>query len=325
MKKIDFSKSKETLANAWQKTADVSKGAFSTAWQKTSDVSKKVASGVKEGAINLSEKAKIDSYARRMKKYNPLFPDKYFSEEFNLPNMVVIVDEAPRRDIDVCEGAIGWIGNESGIEVLYLYDEAVKESGLQFVPKVDCDTVYYVDSFDRKKFINVDVIFSKAHEEKIAELKHVAYSLGAKKCIIEISESEKESGYSNKSEEVKGNAKGVKVDESVEIERNQNNLKKVKGRDVMVLEGNNVPNRPTLKWFMHYDNINRLIEMRCSDPNSIKSDSLELEGSYSMAISRKTAVSIDNAIRGMQFKGETNFEQRAIKESNTSMTFIVEF
>ena len=93
----------------------------------------------------------------------------------------------------------------------------------------------------------------------------------------------------------------------------------------MVLEGSNTPRRPTLKWFMHYDNINRLIEMRCSDPNSIKSDSLELEGSYSMAISRKTAVSIDNAIRGMQFKGETNFEQKANKESKTNMTFIIEF
>jgi hypothetical protein len=73
----------------------------------------------------MSEKAKQDSYLRKMKKYNPLFPDVYTGSDFIVPNMIVIVDEAVRRGIDVCEGAIGWLDTENGIETLYLYDDAL--------------------------------------------------------------------------------------------------------------------------------------------------------------------------------------------------------
>lgn len=45
---------------------------------------------LKKGAKDFAEKLKIDEYERRMKKYNPLFPERYLSEEFNLPNMIVM-------------------------------------------------------------------------------------------------------------------------------------------------------------------------------------------------------------------------------------------
>ena len=153
--------------------------------QSTVDFGKKAAVGAKVGVAAMVEKSKADSYTRRMKKYNPLFPDQYKSESFNLPNIIMIVDDAVRRDIDVCEGSIGWLSKESGVEILCLYDEAITFSGIQFVPTVTCDALYYVDSFDRSKFIRTDCIFSKAHEERMAELKHIAYALGAKRCTIE--------------------------------------------------------------------------------------------------------------------------------------------
>ena len=149
--------------------------------QSTVELSKKAAAGAKSGMLNVMEKSKTESYARRLKKYNPLFPEQYCADTFNLPNMIQIVDDAVRRGIDVCEGAIGWLGNETGVEILHLYDEAVPFSKLQFVPSADCDAVYYVDSFDRRRFIRLDCIFSKAHEERLAELKNIAYLLGAKK------------------------------------------------------------------------------------------------------------------------------------------------
>lgn len=48
--------------------------------------------------------------------------------------MIKIVDDAERRGIDVCEGAIGWLGKVANTEIMYLYDEAVEDSGLTFVP-----------------------------------------------------------------------------------------------------------------------------------------------------------------------------------------------
>ena len=170
--------------------------------QKTSDKGKKAIADVQAGAAAFSEKAKQDSYLRRLKKYNPLFPDVFYSSEFNVPNMIVIRDDAERRGIDVCEGAIGWLNNESGMEVLYLYDEEILSSGLKFIPSADCDAVYYVDRFDRKRFIRTDCIFKKAHEEKMAELKHIAHSLGAKSCTIDISESDIEANVTKKKKSI---------------------------------------------------------------------------------------------------------------------------
>ena len=132
-------------------TIDTKKGAeaVSGLLQKTSDLSKKTISDMQASAVALSEKAKQDNYLRRLKKYNPLFLDVYQSESFNLPNMIMIRDDAERKGIDVCEGAIGWLGNESGMEVLYLYDEFVPNCGITFVPSADCDAIYYVDKFER--------------------------------------------------------------------------------------------------------------------------------------------------------------------------------
>ena len=80
--------------------------------QKTTDISKKTAGVLKESAKTISEKTKKDSYLRRLKKYNPLFLEQYKSEDYHIPNMIMIVDDAVRRGIDVCEGAIGWTNKE---------------------------------------------------------------------------------------------------------------------------------------------------------------------------------------------------------------------
>ena len=99
-------------------TIDTKKGAKAVSGflQKTSDFGKRTISDVQAGATDLSEKMKQDSYQRRLKKYNPLFPDMYKSVSFNLPNMIMIRDDAERKGVDVCEGAVGWLGNESGMD-----------------------------------------------------------------------------------------------------------------------------------------------------------------------------------------------------------------
>ena len=154
--------------------------------QNTSKFGQKVFSETKDGIATIVEKQKSQQYERRLKKLNPLFPAQYNDPAFSLPNLITIVDDAVRRGIDVCEGAIGWLGKEAGVEVLSMYDEFVPACGLQFIPAATCDATYYVDSFDRHRFVRVDCIFSKAHEERLAELEHIAFCLGAKRCSVEM-------------------------------------------------------------------------------------------------------------------------------------------
>ena len=296
---------------------------------KTQDVSKRMAENLQQSAKELSERAKDESYLRKLKKFNPLFPEQYNSESFNLPNMIVIVDDAERKDIDVCQGAIGWLSSDTGMEVLHLYDEAVIESGIKFVPAVTCDAVYYVDNFDRNRFIRTDCIFSKAHEEKIAELKHIAYSLGAKKCSIEISESDTEVEVEKKKFGIGGglSIKGIKghSDEKSEQSMSQKDYSERKGKNIINFVGSDDAKRPELKWFKHDDNILNLIEMRCSGNNAVTSEILELEGSASSTMSRKTAYAIDNAMGKLGAKGSNSMEKQATRESSSKLYFSIEF
>ena len=310
---------------------DTKKGAdaVSEFLQKTSDLSKKTIADVQAGANDLSEKMKQDSYQRRLKKYNPLFEDVYRSVTFALPNMIMIRDDAERKGIDVCEGAMGWLGNESGMEVLYLYDEAVPTSGITFVPSADCDAVYYVDSFDRTRFIRIDCIFSKAHEERLAELKNVAYSLGAKSCTIEISESTFEVNASKRKALIGGGAMlhGIKATANESAEQNFSARSSVQrsGKIHVEMEGHQMPQRPQLKWFANDNNILHLIDCRCNGDNRIKCETLELSGSSSATMSQKTACSIDNAVGAMKVKGGSTMEAQAVRENQSTFLFSIEF
>ena len=294
--------------------------------QSTVDFGKKAAADAKIGVAAMVEKSKADSYARRMKKFNPLFPDQYKSESFNLPNIIMIVDDAVRRDIDVCEGSIGWLSKDSGAEVLCLYDEAVDFSGIQFIPAVTCDAFYYVDSFNRNRFIRTDCIFSKAHEERLAELKHVAYCLGATRCTIEISESSSDTQVQNKSVKLTETFKGISSTESAEQSVAQTGKNRRSGHIEIEFEGNNEPQQPELKWFAHDDNIKRLIEMCCNGKRAVKTETLELAGSSSATMSQKTACAIDGAIGKLGGgNGSSSMDAQAAKEHHSKLHFHIEF
>lgn len=320
---IDLKKGVEVLADVKQKTT--------SAVQKTAEVSKQAAvdaaGNVHKSVVGLTEKTKQDSYERRMKKYNPLFPERYHSEEFNLPNMIVIVDDAVRRGIDVCEGAIGWLSNQNGMEVLHLYDEYIQQSGIQFVPAPICDAVYYVDRFDRTRFVQTECILSKAHEERMAELKNIAYMLGAKKCSIEISESSLEVETKKKQYEIKAGIKKANIssEESAEQSSSYKGSLHRSGQIVAEFVGSSEVKRPELKWFKHDETIIKLIDIRCSNGNAIKTETLVLEGNASATMSQKTAYAIDNAISKINVGGKANMEGQATKENKSKLIFCIEF
>ena len=322
--KLDFNKEKST-----EKLVSFA--------QNTTKIGKKMADGVKTGTAVVVEKTKVnaaamvertknDAYARRLKKYNPLFPHQYNSEDFHLPNIVVIVDDAVRKDIDVCEGAIGWLGKENDVEILYHYDEVVPFSGIQFVPTATCDAAYYVDSFDRSRFIKADCYFKIIQDERSAELEHIACCLGAKWCSVEIIEKQKEAQAKKQKAEIKGTFKGVKNRESVEQSSSAQNATELHSRNYSEFQGNNVPQKPTLKWFANDNTIQQLITARCRGSNIVTKKDLEFYGSSFATMSQKAACAIDCAISGAgQAGGSRSMEAQATREQESRLIFHIEF
>lgn len=289
---------------------------FSGILNKASDFGKKAANEIQKSAKDLGDQTQKAMYEQRMKKYNPLFPDKFFSDNFALPNVIKIVDDAERRDIDVCQGAIGWTQKVKGVEILYLYDEFIRESKINFVPFVRCDSVYCLDSFERNKYVNVDKVFERSLNEKMAELENVANCLGAKSCSIEIIEMSSDMiSFTNK--QMVGN-NDVAISE--EYSTSKESKRHHSAKNISYFEGNSEPKVPALKWFRHDDNIKNLIDARCGGANNIKSKMLVFKGSSSVTMSTKVGAAIDKLVQC-----GSSFEKKAIEEHSMQMIFEIEF
>ena len=147
-----------------------------------------VAGGVVFGPAYFVRKAIVDK--RNKMKQNPLFPEEYNSDRFDLPNIVQVVDDAVRRGNTYCEGSIGWRTESDQIEIMHLYDTEVENSTLFFDPAPIVGNFYYKDPHNKQHLISIDGVFEKIQEQKLAELENVAYCVGARKYEIEIIEKE---------------------------------------------------------------------------------------------------------------------------------------
>ncbi len=301
------------------------KKAFSDFLHKASDVSQKIAKEAYEGSKDVAKKIKENSDERRKERLDPITQEDYNAETFHIPNVIKIVDDAVRRGVKFCEDAIAWREKENKTEVLYLYDEAKDICGLKFVPNFQCDAVYCVDPFDRKRFIRSDCIFSKAQEERLAELENIAYCLGAKRCSVELVASESENNAKKQSLNNVLVVAGKSGAATASIAAEQKVSQKSSGKTVSTFEGHDHPTRPKLKWFAYDDTIKNLIKMRCSAPSSIKQRSLTLSGSSSAAMTTQTAVAIDILLKKSKANIGYSMEAQATKELNSKLIFEIEF
>ena len=123
---------------------------FSAFWQKTADAAKKTA----EGAKVFAEQTKKTIHEQQAKKYLTVTAKEFKSKSFKIPSIIEVVDNSACRDFVVDADAIGWIEKHKEVDVLHMYADFVKKSGVIFVPLPQQDHVYCVDNFDEKKYIS---------------------------------------------------------------------------------------------------------------------------------------------------------------------------
>lgn len=296
-----------------------------------------VAEKAKAAGSTASEKAhegiqqvKVANEARRLEKLAPVFPNDFFADDFDLPYMIIIADEDVRKGIEQCEGAIGWLTRGQGMEVLHLYREFVDQSGLNFHPRPMCDSVYYVDTYDPHRYIDVSCLFEVLHQDKITELRDIARCLGAKSCQLVGREITTEKKVAKRGLAAKLGAKGAPVTSVAASDEATLREESVSDSQIIFMqrfEGNAEPTRPTLNWFKNDREIQSLVEMRCGNDgaNAIKDYAIEIDNSQSASMSAQRAQKIDAVLKGLKISVGSKMEEQLRHESQRKLKFIIEF
>ena len=285
------------------------KEGFSNAWKKAAEFGKKAADGTKK----FVDQTKESIHEQKAKKYAAVTAKEFKLKSFKIPSIIMIEDESANREYIEDSDAVGWIEIHKEIPVLHMYASYVKKCGITFIPVPQKDNVYSQDNFDDKKYLNVNQVFGKATEEKLAELNNIAFCLGAKSCSIEIVE--EESDFESK--QFQGMLKGKTP---ITSENTMANTSKQSGKNMSNFKGHDDPQIPELKWFAHDDNIKLLIEMRMK--KAIQSNLLELKGSNSATMSKSIACAIDAIVK---VSGTLSMEKQVQKEYSNKLLFEIEF
>lgn len=313
----------ETAVSVAGDAGRAAQGAVSSARTVAGKAAGEAAGAIGEGAQAVADGVQRAAYDLKRNKYNPVFPEEYFSPGYDRPDMIVLVDGDVRKGIDVCDGAIGWFSKEGDLEVLHLYMEFVPESKVGFHPSPALGAVYYVDAFNPKRYINIADYFEVAKDDRMTELREIARSLGAKKCTIQLIESEKASRRFG----AKAKGKLPQVSAEGQVDRALGSTDRSESKVVATFTGSAEPVRPKMNWFAHDSEINFLINACFGDENAnkLKNYQMKLKSRNSLTVSLDMAAKIDTAIKGMKVKTSFSFESETKKEMEKSFSYLVEF
>ena len=264
-------------------------------------------------------------FISEIKKKGILSREVFFSDSFDPPSVVRIVDDAEKRDDKDFEGAVGWISKQNKMEVLNLFDTIADKCYLSFDPVPTIGSFYYVDPHFKNCFISFESLFSKIQKQKTAELDNIAYCLGAKRYEIEIIEEISENTRSKKKVDTGATVKVVDVDAGFENAKENDDKKVISCHVTGEYKTKRKPQVPELLWFKNDNNINNLIKHICVDKSRIKSKKVEFEGAEYSTLNEETAARLDATVKKLGGKNKAQLQKQARKEMKSIICFYMEF
>ena len=326
------------VGKAAEGAACVAVGAAEKAGGMAADAAGAVAKGA-AGIAVAGAKAVVDVAQKGIEDlnefiYKPVFPDEYNSPDYKIPKMIVIKDEASRKGIDVCKGAIGWADKIGELEALCMYDDWAKTCGLSFMPTLTLDTAYYVHPFDSSKYVRVEDYITTMKKDMNAELADVAYCLGAKSCKIERTEKKSRSFHVKGHNKNSGSAPllvdGVPVQASLEdkekVSFEYTDESEWHESFQQTFAGEAKASAPELRWYKDDSSINQLIKTRCSEGMNVsKTYRYEITNTYSSCVGMGLAKKLDGALAAMKIGQKGKLQSDLKKDSKMEYVYEVNF
>lgn len=326
------------VGKAAEGAACVAVGAAEKAGGMAADAAGAVAKGAAGMAV-AGAKAVVDVAQKGIEDlnefiYKPVFPDEYNSPDYKILKMIVIKDEASRKGIDVCKGAIGWADKIGELEALCMYDDWAKTCGLSFMPTLTLDTAYYVHPFDSSKYVRVEDYITTMKKDMNAELADVAYCLGAKSCKIERTEKKSRSFHVKGHNKNSGSAPllvdGVPVQASLE-DKEKASFEYTDGSEwhesfQQTFAGEAKASAPELRWYKDDSSINQLIKTRCSEGMNVsKTYRYEITNTYSSCVGMGLAKKLDGALAAIKIGQKGKLQSDLKKDSKMEYVYEVNF
>lgn len=324
-------------------------GSVANAGKKSASfVGNKLAQGV--GHVIAGTKKAVETVSAASAKYITL--KEYIEYGENRPTIIKVVDDTVDGDKGRKKDKIGWIGEAEGTEVLYLFDSAVEESGLKFVPYPSCDEIYCVHPLDKDCYVNAISLYEIINKEKIAELQDIACQLGAKRCVIELTQINTESESRDKevgatvettgadvarfaeatgmvgASKMKSVAKDLNIETSVALSQNDGKTQSDtwNGRVEAEFKGSHFVKEPALRWFRGDNIIEGIIKSRKGlFKNKLQTNTVRLESSSVRGMNKKKAGALDFLISESKLGLQGSMQKSMEKEQNCVFIYTVEF
>lgn len=326
------------VGKAAEGAACVAVGAAEKAGGMAADAAGAVAKGA-AGIAVAGAKAVVDVAQKGIEDlnefiYKPVFPDEYNSPDYKIPKMIVIKDEASRKGIDVCKGAIGWADKIGELEALCMYDDWAKTCGLSFMPTLTLDTAYYVHPFDSSKYVRVEDYITTMKKDMDAELADVAYCLGAKSYKIEHTEKKSRSfhvkGHSKNSGSapllVDGDPVQASLDGKGKVSFGYAHESECHEFLQQTFAGEAKASVPELRWYKDDSSVNQLIKTRCSEGMNVsKTYRCEITNTYFACVGMGLAKKLDGALAAIKIGQKDKLQSELKKDSKMEYVYEVNF
>ena len=255
-------------------------------------------------------------------KYRPIFADE-IDGKFPFPNIINVIDYDKRKDIQECQGALGFQKRIKDTDVLEVYSDTADQLDITFYPEKTI-SAYYVHPLDKDTYIEISEYFKYLKEARIAELKTIAQALGASHFKVSImEESRAESIKKAKADSLLGFRKD-KASASVSKDDNEKKYDFIGVASESYYKGK-APVRPELKYWASNATIKTLVEQRLSNDNPLISETYRLDYNTSTGIKEKEAAKIDGVLKVLKFKGAGNITEEVKQESKKRFEYTVDF
>jgi len=328
---FDGKKISKNLAEKASVAKEVFAGAAETTKDKAATAANAAGNAIATGKVAAAKKASTIIQNQKERWYSPLFLEEYQADDFDMPKLVVIADEDSRKDVELCDGAIGWINRRKVPEIIFLYENFLPECGIRFNPRPICGSAYFRHPFEHDLYLQVKDYLTICLNNQLTKLKNIACQLGAVHCSVEIHQEKGLIGTLGASRSAHAQAKEANQSastgaiQSAGIECGINETLSIVMDETFV--SGVTPQRPALKWFKHDNEILSLIEKRCSSNMGgvLNTYSIDITASATSTISIDLANSIDASLGAAKVKAGESLSAGLKKEEKKRFVYRIEF